>query len=70
MIDHFLPERPTSELGDTVPGKLGCVVKMVADSIVPNAEFGRNDHPEDALSFILWIRKTSSEFLINSWKRQ
>ena len=30
-------------------GKLGCVVRMVVDSILPHAEFGPNDHQKDAL---------------------
>ena len=29
-------------------GKLGCVVRMVADSILPHAECGPNDHRKDA----------------------
>jgi len=31
--------------------KLGCVVRMVVDSIRPNAESGPNDHRKDAPSF-------------------
>jgi len=32
--------------------KLGCVVRMVVDSILPHAEIGPNDHRKDAPSFI------------------
>ena len=31
--------------------KLGCVVKMVVDSILPHAESGPNDHRKDAPQF-------------------
>ena len=31
--------------------KLGCVVRMVVDSILPNAECGHNGHRKDAPSF-------------------
>ena len=31
--------------------KLGCVVRMVVDSILPHAESGPNDHPKDAPPF-------------------
>ena len=31
--------------------KLGCVVRMVVDSILPLAESGPNDHRKDALPF-------------------
>ena len=30
---------------------MGCVVRMVGDSILPHAEFGSNDHLEDASHF-------------------
>ena len=33
--------------------KLGCVVKMVVNTILPHAESGRNDHRKDAPPFIL-----------------
>ena len=32
--------------------KLGCMVRKVIDSILPHAEFGRNDHRKDAPPFI------------------
>ena len=32
--------------------KLGCVVRMVIDSILPHAEFGPNDHRKETLPFI------------------
>ena len=32
--------------------KLGCVVRMVVDSILPHAESGPNDHRKDAPPFI------------------
>ena len=32
--------------------KLGCVLRMVVDSILPNAKFGPNDHRKDAPPFI------------------
>ena len=32
--------------------KLGCVVRMVIDSILPHAESGPNDHRKDAPPFI------------------
>ena len=35
--------------------KLGCVVRMVVDSILPHADFGPNDHRDDALHFIPYI---------------
>ena len=35
--------------------KLGCVVRMVVDSILPHAESGPNDHRKDAPPF----RKTA-----------
>ena len=36
--------------------KLGCVVRMVVDSILPHAECGLNDHRKDAPPFSkLWI---------------
>ena len=31
--------------------KLGCVFPVVVVSILPQAEFGRNDHKEDTLQF-------------------
>ena len=40
--------------------KLGCVVRMVVDSILPHAECGPNDHQKDALPFNI-----SSSFLIH-----
>ena len=33
--------------------KLGCMIKMVVNSILPHAECGRNDHRKDAFSYIL-----------------
>jgi len=30
--------------------KVGCVVRMVVDSILPRAEFGPNDHRKDTPS--------------------
>ena len=33
--------------------KLGCVVKMVVDSLLPHAECGSNDYQKDAFPFIL-----------------
>ena len=32
--------------------KLGCVVRMVVDSILPHAESGQNDHRKDAPPFM------------------
>ena len=36
----------------TLEIKLGCVVRMVVDSILPHAECGPNDHSKDAPPFI------------------
>ena len=33
-------------------GKLGCVERMVVDSILPHAECGPNDHRKDAPPFM------------------
>ena len=33
--------------------KVGCAFPIVIGTIVPHAEFGPNDHPEDALHFII-----------------
>ena len=33
------------------PCKLGCVVRMAVDSLLPQAESGPNDHRKDAPSF-------------------
>ena len=38
--------------GISSSGKLGCVVKMVVDSILPHAESGLNGHRKDASPFI------------------
>ena len=35
-----------------VSAKLGCVVRMVVDSILPHTECGPNDHRKDAPRFI------------------
>ena len=45
--------------------KLGCVVRMVVDSILPHAECGPNDHQKDALPFILWLIKRFIHLLRN-----
>ena len=37
--------------------KVGCVFLMVVVSLLPNAEFGRNDHREDAPHFINFERR-------------
>ena len=34
--------------------KLGRVVRMVVDSILPHGEFGPNDHRKDIPPFIVW----------------
>ena len=39
------------DLNCTVSFKLGCVVRMVVDSILPQAECGPNDHRKDAPLF-------------------
>ena len=36
------------------PYKLGCLVRMVVDSILPHAVSGPNDHRKDAPPFIIW----------------
>ena len=41
-------------------GKLGCVVSMVVDSILPHAECGPNDHRKDALQFSSFVQNFSS----------
>ena len=35
--------------------KVGCVVRMVVDSILPHAKSGPNDHRKDAFPFISWL---------------
>ena len=35
--------------------KLGCVVRMVVDSILPHVESGPNDHRKDASQFSIYI---------------
>ena len=43
--------------------KLGCVVRMVVDSILPHAESGPNDHRKDALPFTFkHFRMTPAQF--------
>ena len=37
--------------------KLGCVVRMVVDSVLPHAESGPNDHRKDASLFISGLLK-------------
>ena len=37
--------------GNTKSNKLGCVVRIVVDSILPDAECGPNDHRKDAPPF-------------------
>ena len=37
--------------GNTKSNKLGCVVRIVVDSILPDAECGPNDHRKDASPF-------------------
>ena len=46
-VDLFHPEYHLILIG-----KVGCVFPMVIVSIVPHAEFGPNDHREDASHFI------------------
>ena len=35
--------------------KLGCVVRMVVDSILPHAKSRPNDHRKDAPPFSVWL---------------
>ena len=42
--------------------KLGCVVRMVVDSILAHVECGLNDHREDAPLFIIWRVPRISHF--------
>ena len=44
----FLASRIRSETS-----KLGCVILMVVVSILPHAEFGANEHREDAPHFMM-----------------
>ena len=39
--------------------KLGCVVRMVVDSILPHAESGPNGHRKDAPPFIGGVKETN-----------
>ena len=41
----------TQPLINDATDKLGCVVRMVVDSILPHVECGPNDHLEDAPPF-------------------
>ena len=50
MIDSMKKEFQTRFVFFNV--KLGCVVRMVVDSILPHAESGPNDHRKDASPFI------------------
>ena len=49
-----------SAIGWTGNPSLGCVVKMVVDSILPHAVFGPNDHRKDAPPFITKSTKCSA----------
>ena len=40
----------------TLEIKLGCVVRMVVDSILPHAKSGPNDHRKDAPLFIFELQ--------------
>ena len=42
------------KLRKSASAKVGCVFPMVVVSILPHAEFGPNDHREDAPHFTLW----------------
>ena len=48
--------------------KLGCVVRMVVDSLLPNVESGPNDHRKDAPPFIVFekLRKQVMNS-VNQW---
>ena len=46
-VRTFLPEIKT------ISSTLGCVVRMVADSILPQVECGPNDHRKDAPRFFI-----------------
>ena len=39
--------------------KVGCVFPMIVVSLLPHADYGRNDHREDAFHFINEIRQKS-----------
>ena len=47
--------------------KLGCVVKMVVDTILPHAESGSNDHRKDAPPFSYVFFETGLDRL--PWKK-
>ena len=51
--------------------KVGCVFLMVVVSLLPNAEFGRNDHREDAPHFINFERRYRyfSKNKVSHWNR-
>ena len=49
---------------DTKNDKLGCVVRMVVDSKLSHAEFGRNDHQKDAPPFRLGQSRSSRKRMI------
>ena len=44
--------------------KLGCVVRMVVDSILPHEESGPNYHRKDALPFTLMNKKSQTRFKV------
>ena len=41
--------------------KLGCVVRMVVDSILPHAECGPNDHRKDAPPFMFLVQQNATK---------
>ena len=47
-------EQLSSENANIEVCKLGCVVRMVVDSILPHAKSGPNDRPKDAPPFIYY----------------
>ena len=63
-IWHRFEVRPEAQCDD----KLGCVVRMAVDSILPHAESGPNDHRKDAHQFteilqkLLWAKNRIPEY--------
>ena len=49
--------------GHPLETKVGCVFPMVAVSVLPHAEFGPNEHREDAHHFMIYCQKYKQKLL-------
>jgi len=54
-IEIFLDGSFDSFMNEFDKNKVGCVFPMFVVSILPHAEFGSNDHREDAPHFIISV---------------